>query len=188
MYNHTLEFEITNSDGLARLLEAIQADYYKSIAKDWKNNHFDVWPVLFHNKGRIFIEKNFTRGLSHVGKKATSTPCRLPVSPTEWLGGGQKWGTKDKKHLRRSQSKDVSSKFPCLTCSWSQLRAELGQQGDQSSQRKSILKIHWKDWCWSWSSNTLATWCEELTHWKRPWCWERSKAKEKEAVEDEMVR
>ena len=23
-----------------------------------------------------------------------------------------------------------------------------------------------------WSSNTLATWCEELTHWKRLWCWE----------------
>ena len=29
---------------------------------------------------------------------------------------------------------------------------------------------------WSWNSNTLATWCEELTHWKRPWCWERLKA------------
>ena len=27
-----------------------------------------------------------------------------------------------------------------------------------------------------WSSNTLATCCEELTHWKRPWCWERLKA------------
>ena len=38
------------------------------------------------------------------------------------------------------------------------------------------LDIHWKDWCWSWSSNTLATWCEELIHWKRPWCWERLKA------------
>ena len=36
-----------------------------------------------------------------------------------------------------------------------------------------VLNSHWKDWCWSWSSNTLATWCEELTHWKRPWCWER---------------
>ena len=23
--------------------------------------------------------------------------------------------------------------------------------------------------------NTLATWCEERTHWKRPWCWERLK-------------
>ena len=26
--------------------------------------------------------------------------------------------------------------------------------------------------CWSWNSSTLATWCKELTHWKRPWCWE----------------
>ena len=22
----------------------------------------------------------------------------------------------------------------------------------------------------------LATWCEELTHWKRPWCWEKLRA------------
>ena len=29
---------------------------------------------------------------------------------------------------------------------------------------------------WSWSSSSLATWFEELTHWKRPWCWERLKA------------
>ena len=26
------------------------------------------------------------------------------------------------------------------------------------------------------NSSTLATWCKELTHWKRPWCWERLKA------------
>ena len=29
--------------------------------------------------------------------------------------------------------------------------------------------------CWSWNSNTLATWCKELTHWKTPWFWERLK-------------
>ena len=29
------------------------------------------------------------------------------------------------------------------------------------------LNIHWKDWCCSWSSNTLTTWCEEPTHWKK---------------------
>ena len=33
--------------------------------------------------------------------------------------------------------------------------------------------IHWKDWCWSWSSNTLLTWCKKPTHWKKPWMWER---------------
>ena len=43
--------------------------------------------------------------------------------------------------------------------------------------RKSVLNIHWKDWCWSWSSNTLATWCKEMTHLKRPWCWERLRAR-----------
>ena len=46
---------------------------------------------------------------------------------------------------------------------------------------QSILKevnpgVHWKDWGWSWNSNTLSTWCEELTHLKRPWCWERLRA------------
>ena len=52
------------------------------------------------------------------------------------------------------------------------LRVPWTDQGDPISQseRKSVLNIHWKDWCWIWNSNTLATWCEELTHWKRPWC------------------
>ena len=31
------------------------------------------------------------------------------------------------------------------------------------------MNSHWKEWCWSWSSNILATWCKELTYWKRPW-------------------
>ena len=42
---------------------------------------------------------------------------------------------------------------------------------------QSIIKeispgfFFWKNWCWGWNSNTLATLCEELTHWKRLWCW-----------------
>ena len=33
---------------------------------------------------------------------------------------------------------------------------------------KSVLNVHWKVWCWSWNSNNLATWYEELIHWERP--------------------
>ena len=40
----------------------------------------------------------------------------------------------------------------------------------------ATLNIHWRDWCWSWNSNTLATQCEESTHWKRPRCQDRLKA------------
>ena len=43
---------------------------------------------------------------------------------------------------------------------------------------KEIQPVHpkgdqsWVNWCWSWNSNTLATSCDVLTHWKRLWCWE----------------
>ena len=43
---------------------------------------------------------------------------------------------------------------------------------------QSILKeiiFTGRSWCWSWNSNTLAIWWEELTHLKRPWCSERFK-------------
>ena len=52
----------------------------------------------------------------------------------------------------------------------------IARRSNQSIVKEAVLNIHWKDWCWSWTSNTLATWCEELTHLKRPWCWERLKA------------
>ena len=52
----------------------------------------------------------------------------------------------------------------------------LGQQRFNQSILKEISPgCSLVDWCWSWNSNTLATWCEELTHWKRSWCWERLK-------------
>ena len=51
----------------------------------------------------------------------------------------------------------------------------------------TFTHIHWKDWCWSWSSNALATYYEELTHWKRPWCWERLRTGGERGTGDEMV-
>ena len=46
--------------------------------------------------------------------------------------------------------------------------------GDPTSPfwRRSALGFLWREWCWNWNSSTLATSCEELTHWKRLWCWE----------------
>ena len=68
------------------------------------------------------------------------------------------------------------------------IKSEAGKRNEESLYTQ-LLKltgytVKWKkqgaeeskDWCWSWNSNTLATSCEELTQWKRPWCWERLKA------------
>ena len=65
----------------------------------------------------------------------------------------------------------------------------LGLQGDPTSPfwRRSALGFLWKDWCWSWNSNTLAIWCKELTYWKRPDAWKDWRQEEKGTTEDEMV-
>ena len=65
----------------------------------------------------------------------------------------------------------------------------LGLQGDLASPfwRRSALGFLWREWCWSCNSSTLATSCEELTHWKRPWCWRDWGQEEKGMTEDEMA-
>ena len=57
-------------------------------------------------------------------------------------------------------------------CFWTVVLEKTLESPLDSKEIQPVLGVHWKDWCWSWNSNTLATSCEELTHWKRPWCWE----------------
>ena len=40
------------------------------------------------------------------------------------------------------------------------------RRSNQSILKEISSNIHWKNWCWSWNSNTLVAWCEELTHLK----------------------
>ena len=63
-------------------------------------------------------------------------------------------------------------------CCWRKLLRVpwTARRSNQPILKEISPSVHWKDWCWSWNSNTLATWCKELTHWKRPWCWERLRA------------
>ena len=77
----------------------------------------------------------------------------------------------------------VSIPIPCSSSSfhpnktWNLIKVIMYSEILESGTDTNILQL-----------NTSATWCEELTHWKRPWCWERLRQKEKWATEDEMVR
>ena len=62
-------------------------------------------------------------------------------------------------------------------------------QGDPTSPSlmKSVLNIHWKDWCWSWSSNI---WPPDARSWligKDPGAGQDWGQEEKGVTEDEMV-
>ena len=58
------------------------------------------------------------------------------------------------------------------------LRVPWTARRSNQSILRSVLNIHWKDWCWSWNSNTLATWWKVVTHWKQHRCWESLRAGE----------
>ena len=49
-------------------------------------------------------------------------------------------------------------------------------RGTETFQNRTLEPWNFFGSLKSWNSNTLATWCKELTHWKRPWCWERLRA------------
>ena len=62
-------------------------------------------------------------------------------------------------------------------CCWRLLRVPwTARRSNQSILKEISLKYSLEDWCWIWSSSILATWCEEPSHWKRRWCWERLRA------------
>ena len=87
-----------------------------------------------------------------------------------WLNHNQSYGFSNS-HVWVCKLEHKESWAPKNWCFWTvmlekTLEESLGLQGNQTSHssRKSVLNIHWKDW----SSNILATWCKELTLWKRP--------------------
>ena len=61
------------------------------------------------------------------------------------------------------------------------------RRSNQSIPKEINTEIHWKFWCWSWNSNTLSTWSEELIIWKDPDAEKEWRQEEKGVTEDEMV-
>ena len=61
------------------------------------------------------------------------------------------------------------------------------RRSNQSILKEINPNIHWMNWCWSWSSNTLATWCKKWLIWKDPDAGKDWRQEEKGTTEDEMV-
>ena len=83
--------------------------------------------------------------------------------------------------VRHVQMWELDHKESWMLKNWCFWTVVLGKTLESPLDYKEIQPVNPKGnqfriFIGSWSSYTLPTWCEELTHWKRPWCWERLKA------------
>ena len=119
-------------------------------------------------------KKNYDQPRQHIKKQRYYLPKKIHVVKAMVfpvvMYGCESWTIKKAKH-RRIDAFEMWCWRRLLRVPWTAKRSN-----------QSILKeispeyLLGRSWCWSWNSSTLATWCKELSHWKRPPCWERLKA------------
>ena len=114
-----------------------------------------IWPL--HAKSWLIGKDWCWEGLGAGGERDDRGWDGWMASPTQWtwvwVNSGSWW--------------------------WTGSHGVLQFMGSQRIGHDWVTELNWTDWCWSWNSITLATWCEEPTHGKRPWCQERLKTRKR---------
>ena len=120
-------------------------------------------------------KKSYDQSRQHIQKQRHYFANKGPSSQGYGFSSGHVWMW------------ELDSKESWATKNWCFWTVVLDKTLESPLDCKEIHPVHPKgdqswmfigtDWCWSWNSNTLATSCKELTHWKRPWCWERWKSR-----------
>ena len=147
------------------------------MGKQWKQ-----WEIFFFSKNHCRSDcSHEIKRLLLLGRKAMTNldsilKSRDVTLPTKVhlvkamvfpvvMYGCESWTVKKAEH-QRIDAFELWCWRRLLRVPWTARRS------NQFILKEISLGVHWKDWSWSWNSNILATWCKELTHWKRPWCWE----------------
>ena len=122
------------------------------------------WEDAYSLKGNLWPTRQHIKKQRHYF--VNKCPSSQGYSFSSVMYGCESWTIK-KAECRRIDAFELWCWRRLLRVPWTARRS------NQSILKETSPGCSWKDWCWSWNSNTLATWCEELTHLKRPWCWER---------------
>ena len=127
--------------------------------------HFSVQTLILNSRKSQYYEKEKRRNIFKKSSKSHLVYLDSTMGFPVVMYGCESWTVKKAEHRRIDAFE--------LWC-WRRLLRVPGLQGDPTSPfwRRSALGFLWKEWCSNWNSSTLATSCEELSHWKRLWCWE----------------
>ena len=119
-------------------------------------------------------KKSYDKAKQHIQKQRHHSADKGASSPSCGFSSG---------HVRTWELDCEESWVPKNWCFWTVV---LEKTHESPLDYKEIQPVHPKGnqpWIFiictdCWSPSILPIWCEELTHWKRPWCCERLRAGE----------
>ena len=150
----------------------------------WAPKSVQMVTAAMKLKDACSLKESYDQPRQHIKKQRYHFANKGPSSQGYGFSGGHVWMW-ELDHKEGWLLKIAAFELWCwgrlLRVPWTATRA------NQSILKEISPEYSWKDWCWSWNSNTLATWWEELTHLKDPdagkdWRWE-----EKGMIKDEMA-
>ena len=128
------------------------------------------WQVKQEVKRHLFLGRKAMTDLGSILKSSVTLPTKVCIVKAMVflvvIYGCESWNIKKAEHWRI----DVFALWcwrRLLRVPWTARRSNqsiLKEISPNYSLEGPMLKLQY-----------FATWCEELTHWKRPWCWERLK-------------
>ena len=123
-------------------------------------------------------EKSYDQPRQHMKKQRHYFASKNPSSQSYVFSSCHAWmwelDHKESWVLKNCELSELST-FD-LWCWRRLLRVPWTTRRSQPSVLKEVNpEYSFENWCWRWNSNTLATWCKEVTHWKGACCWDRLK-------------
>ena len=119
-------------------------------------NHCGWWPP-WNEKMLAPWKKSNDKARQRIKKQrhyfADKGPCSQSYGFSSSQYGCESWTIK-KAECQRIDAFELWCWRRLLRVTWT------SQRSNQYILGKLVLNILWKDWYWTWNSNTLATWCE----------------------------
>ena len=142
----------------------------------WAPKSLQMVTAAMKLKDTCSLEKSYEQPRQHIKKQRHYFANKGPSSQSYGFSSGHAWMW------------ELDYKESWALKNWCFWTAVLEKTLESPLYCKEIQPVHpkgdqsWvfigRTWCWSWNSSPLATWCEELTHLKRRWSWERLRAGE----------